>query len=610
MKPAPPARPRRGEAPAVPIANADVAAMFDAIADLLELQAASIFRIRAYRNAARMLGDLGRSVQGMVAQGEDLDALPGIGADLAAKITEIVNTGRCPLLSQLRAQVPPGVVELLHIPGIGPGRARALQQALGIRTLEDVQRALTGGRLGEIPGFGPKTEQRIRESLAARQSADRRFRLPMALQVAEARLASLAAEPGVSRAQAAGSLRRRRDTVGDLDLVVAAGTGSAVMRRFVAAPDVATVLSKGATRASVVLANGMQVDVRAVPPESFGAALLYLTGSKSHNIALRQRALDAGLKLNEYGLYRDGVRIAGDTEASVYAALGLPFIEPELRENRGEIEAGLAHRLPTLVALDDLRGDLHAHTQDSDGRDALEAMAQAARARGWQYMAVTDHSSRLALAHGLDAGRLAQQIDRIDALNAHLDGFAVLKGVEVDILKDGRLDLPDDVLRRLDLVIGAVHSSFDLPRDKQTDRLLRAMDQRCFSILAHPTGRLIGDRPPCDIDLRRVIRKARERGCFLELNAQPTRLDLNDVACRMAKEEGVRISIASDAHSALDFDHLRYGIGQARRGWLAPGDVLNACNLDVLRPLLAATMDRPRPAAGRPVALHAPVPSA
>ncbi|AGU52971.1 putative DNA polymerase/3'-5' exonuclease PolX [Variovorax paradoxus B4] len=576
----------------MPIANADVAAVFNEIADLLELQGASIFRIRAYRNAARMLGDLGRSIQAMVEHGEDLDALPGIGADLAAKIVGIVNTGSCPLLNQLRAQGPPGVVELLRIPGIGPRRARTLQLALGIRTLEDMQRAISDGRLGTVRGFGPKTQQRIRESIAAHQQADRRFRLPMAMQVAEARLASLAAEPGVLQAQAAGSLRRRRDTVGDIDLVVAAGPGSSVTRRFAAAADVATVLAKGATRAGVVLANGMQVDLRAVPPESFGAALLYFTGSKSHNIALRQRARNAGLKLNEYGVFREDRRIAGDTEASVYRALGLPFIEPELREDRGEIEAALANGLPALVTLDDLRGDLHAHTRDSDGLDTLAAMARAARARGWQYMAVTDHSSRLALAHGLDAGRLAQQIDRIDALNARHDGFVVLKGVEVDILKDGSLDLPEDVLRRLELVVGAVHSAFDLPRDRQTDRLLRAMDHPCFSILAHPTGRLIGERPPCEIDLQRVIRKARERGCFLELNAQPMRLDLNDIACRMAREEGVRISIASDAHSTLDFDHLRYGIGQARRGWLEPGDVLNTRSLDALRPLLAATMDR------------------
>lgn len=590
----------------MPIVNADVAAVFDEIADLLELQGAGIFRIRAYRNAARMLGDLGRGIQAMVEHGEDLDALPGIGADLAAKIVEIVNTGGCALLNQLRAQVPPGIAELLRIPGIGPRRAHALQQALGIRTLEDVQRASADGSLGKVHGFGPKTQQRIREATAARLQADRRFRLPLAMQVAEAWLARLSTEPGVSQALAAGSLRRQRDSVGDLDLVVAAARGSPVTRRFAAAADVAHVLAKGTTRASVVLASGLQVDLRAVPPASFGAALLYFTGSKSHNIALRRRARNAGLKLNEYGVYRGERRIAGDTETSVYQALGLPFIEPELREDRGEIEAALANRLPTLVALEDLRGDLHAHTQDSDGRDTLASTAQAARARGWQYMAVTDHSSRLALAHGLDAGRLAQQIDRIDALNASLDGFVVLKGVEVDILKDGSLDLPDDILRRLDLVVGAVHSAFDMPRDRQTDRLLRAMDHPCFSILAHPTGRLIEERPPCEIDLQRVIRKARERGCFLELNAQPMRLDLNDIACRMAKEEGVRISIASDAHSALDFDNLRFGIGQARRGWLEPDDVLNTRALDALRPLLAATMGRSRPAATRAAVLDAP----
>lgn len=332
-----PAKPKPREGSRAQITNADVAAMFDEIADLLELQSASIFRIRAYRNAARMLGDLGRSVQAMVVHGEDLDALPGIGVDLAAKITGIVNTGACPLLEQLRAQVPPGVVELLRIRGIGPRRARALQQALGIRTIEDVQRAITDGRLCKVRGFGAKTQTRILESIAARHQTEQRFRLPMAMQLAEARLASLATEPGVLNAQAAGSLRRWRDTVGDLDLVVAASPGSSVIRHFSAAPDVATILIKSSTRASVVLANGMQIDLRAVPPENFGAALLYFTGSKSHNIALRQRALDAGLKLNEYGLYREDVRIAGDTEASVYQALGLPFIEPELRENRGEI---------------------------------------------------------------------------------------------------------------------------------------------------------------------------------------------------------------------------------------------------------------------------------
>lgn len=576
------------------VVNADVAAVFDEIADLLEVQGANSFRVRAYRNAAQMLVELARSVRSMVKRGEDLDALPGIGPDLAAKIGEIVGTGSCALLEQLRTQLPPAITELLRIPGIGPKRARALHQALGIRSLQDLHRAAKEGRLHTVHGFGPKTQQLILEATVARLLAPRRFKLPLAMQVSDALLADLAAAPGVLQAQAAGSLRRLRETVGDLDLVVAVERGSGVMERFTAAAEVRSVLAKGGTRASIVLANGLQVDLRAVPPASYGAALLYFTGSKAHNIALRQRARDAGLKLNEYGLFRGDRCIAGETEASIYRALGMPFIEPELREDRGEIDAALARRLPVLVQRGDLRGDLHAHTRASDGRDTLEAMAEAARARGLHYLAITDHSPRLAFVHGLDAGRLAQQIDRIDELNARLDGLVLLKGIEVDILEDGKLDLPDDILRRLDLVVGAVHHRFDLPRDRQTDRLLRAMDHPCFSILAHPSGRLIDERPGCDIDLPRVIRKARERGCFLELNAHPARLDLNDIACRMAKDEGVMVSIASDAHSTLEFDNLRYGIGQARRGWLEPRDVLNTLSLDTLSPLLAATMGRAR----------------
>jgi DNA polymerase (family 10) len=367
------------------------------------------------------------------------------------------------------------------------------------------------------------------------------------------------------------------------------------MERFAAGADVQRVLSKGSTRASVVLKSGLQVDLRAVTPASFGAAWIYFTGSKAHNIELRRLAQDAGLKLNEYGLFRGSKHVAGDSEASVYGALGLAFIEPELREGRGEIEAAHENSLPHLVELADLRGDLHSHTRESDGYATLEAMAEAARERGFQYLAVTEHSKRLALAHGLDAGRLARQMVRIDELNARLKGIQLLKGVEVDILEDGALDLPDAILKRLDLVVGAIHHRFDLPRDKQTDRLLRAMDHPHFSILAHPTGRLIDEREAYDIDLPRVIRKARERGCFLELNAHPARLDLNDVACRMARDEGVLVSINSDAHSTLEFDSLRLGVGQARRGWLQPADVLNTRGLEELRPLLAATMGRSAP---------------
>jgi len=574
------------QAPRTPVVNADVAAMFNDVADLLELQGASVFRIRAYRNAARMLGDLGQSVQALMEQGKDLDALPGIGADLAQKITTIVHTGKCPLLEQLRAQVPPGVVELLRIPGIGPRRARALQQALGIRTLEDVQRAIADGRLRKVRGFGLKTQQRISESITARRQADQRFRLPMAMEVAATQLASLSAEPGVLQIQAAGSLRRRRDTVGDIDLVAAVRPGSTVTRRFAAAPGVTTVLAKGPTRASVVLANGMQVDLRCVPAESFGAALLYFTGSKNHNIALRQRALDAGLKLNEYGLYRGDRRIAGDTEASVYEALGLPLIEPELRESRGEIEAALDHRLPDLITLDALKGDLHTHTRDSDGGDTLATMAQAARTRGWEYMAVTDHSSRLALAHGLDAGRLAQQIDRIDALNERLRGFVVLKGIEVDILKDGRLDLPDATLAQLDVVVASVHSYFDLPREAQTDRIIRAMSNPHVTVIGHPTGRLIGEREPYEVDMDRLTTAAADLGCCLEINAQPERLDLNDLHAHMAQSKGVKFAISTDAHTVNSFQYIRYGIDQARRAWLTAADVINTRPLAELRKVL------------------------
>lgn len=576
----------------MPIVNADVAAVFDEIADLLEIQGANSFRIRAYRNAARMLSELGRSVKTLVAQGEDLDALPGIGPDLAGKIIEVVTTGSCAQLDRLRKELPPAITEMLKIPGLGPKRVRTLHQELGIQTIEQLHRAAEQGRIRAVHGFGPKTQQQILEATAARLQEIPRFKLVMATQIAEAQLAELAAVQGVQQAVAAGSLRRMRETVGDLDLLVTIQRGSPVMSHFTAGADVRSVLSKGSTRASVVLKSGLQVDLRAVAPASFGAAWLYFTGSKAHNIALRKLAQDAGLKLNEYGIYRGDERIAGATEASVYQALGLPFIEPELREDRGEISAARDHRLPKLVQLSDLRGDLHAHTKESDGHDSLEAMAEAARARGLQYLAITEHSQRLAMARGLDADRLARQIDHIDELNARLSGITLLKGVEVDILEDGTLDLPDSLLQRLDLVVGAVHHRFDLARDRQTDRLQRAMDHPYFSILAHPTGRLIGERPACDIDLPRVIRKARERGCFLELNAHPARLDLTDLACRMAKDEGVLVSIASDAHSTLEFDNLRFGIGQARRGWLEAGDVLNNRTLDALWPLLDITMSR------------------
>lgn len=579
-------------------ANADAAAVFNEIADLLEVQAGNAYRVRAYRNAARTLSALDRSVEDMLKADEDLDALPGIGRDLAGKIAEIVSSGSCALLRELRAQVPAGLTQLLEVPGLGPRRVQALHGALGVRSLEELRTAALRERVRTVRGFSVAAERRLLQAVEARLGAQQRFALPAAMQTAEMLAARLREVPGVRQVLPAGSLRRMRETVGDLDLVVSADARSPVMDAFTAAPGVQRVLLRGPTRASVVASGGIQVDLRVVAPESAGAAWLYFTGSKLHNIALRRRAQEAGLKLNEYGLFRGNKRVAGDTEESVYRALGLPWIEPELREDRGELQAALQGRLPRLVRLQDLQGDLHVHSSDSDGRDSLEVLAAAAQERGLRYLAVTEHSQRLAMARGLDASRLARQIDRIDALNARLQGLVLLKGIEVDILENGRLDLPDRVLRRLDLVVGAVHHRFDLPRARQTERLLRAMDHPHFSILAHPSGRLLQEREAYDIDMERIVRHACERGCFLELNAQPSRLDMDDRACRMAKDAGVPVSIASDAHSTLEFGHLRWGVGQARRGWLEAADVLNARTLQQLRPMLAATM-------GRSLAAHA-----
>lgn len=574
----------------MPVHNADVAAVFDEIADLLEIEGSNPFRIRAYRNAARTLRDLPRDVSMMVAQGEDLTELPGIGEDLAAKIEEIVATGTAAMLQEHRKKVPATLPELLKIPGIGPKRVAALYRALGIRTLDQLQKAAQDGRLRALPGFGEKTERHILDRLKARTGEQHRFQLAIATQYAEALISYLKISPGVNQVVAAGSYRRAKDTIGDLDILVTAAPGSPVMERVVSYPEVEEVLAHGVTKSSLRLACKLQVDVRVVPEDSYGAALQYFTGSKAHNVALRQLAQQRGLKINEYGVFKGDRPVAGATEESVYAAVGLPWIPPELRENRGELDAARAGRLPALVQIADLKGDLHVHTKATDGRNTIREMAEAARARGLEYLAITDHSRRLTMAKGLDPKRLFEQIEEIDRLNATPIGITLLKGIEVDILEDGSLDLPDEDLRRLDLVVGAVHSHFRLSRQKQTERILRAMDRPCFTILAHPSGRLIDEREPYEIDMPRLIRHARARGCFLELNAHPIRLDLTDTDCQTAKEEGVMVSIDSDAHSVLDFENLRYGVGQARRGWLERKDVLNARPLRELRRLLKRTM--------------------
>jgi DNA polymerase (family 10) len=574
----------------MPVHNADIANVFEEIADLLEIENANPFRVRAYRNAARQLQGMGVPAADMVAKSEDLTELPGIGDDLAAKIQEIVETGKCQFLEKLRKKTPPTITELLKIPGLGPKRVRALYHELDVHTLEQLARAARDGRIRKLPGFGEKTEQTILEAISAHVEKQARFKLAVAAQYAEPLRKYLKKISGVNQAVLAGSYRRFKETVGDIDILVTAGNTENVMDRFVAYDEVKDVMAKGSTRATVILKSGLQVDVRVVNEDCFGAALQYFTGSKSHNIEIRRLAQERGLKISEYGVFKGEKRIAGDTEESVYRSVGLPWIPPELRENRGEIEAARAGKLPKMVEFADLKGDLHAHTKATDGHHTLREMADAARQHGFEYLAITEHSRRLTVAHGLDPQRLRKQMNEIDKLNDQLRNITLLKGIEVDILEDGALDLPDDVLSECDLVVGAVHSKFHLSRAKQTERILRAMDHPHFTILAHPTGRLLDTREPYDVDMLKIIRGARERGCFLELNAHPERLDLLDIYCQMARDEDVLVAISSDAHSAQDFDNLVYGVGQARRGWLEKKDVLNTRSLKLLKPLLERTI--------------------
>jgi len=581
----------------VPVHNRQIADMFGRLADLLEIEGANPFRVRAYRNAARVVGGYPRSLADRLAEGADLTDLSGIGEDLAAKIQTIVRTGRLPKLEEVEKRTPPALTELMKVPGLGPKRVKALYQALNVRSLEDLRRALRAGRVRELPGFGAKTEAAIREGIDRAGRSEQRTLRPDAEEIAAPLLAHLQAVPGVKDVALAGSYRRCRETVGDLDILVTCRRGAPVMQALVDYDEVETVAAQGDTRSTVILASGLQVDLRVVPQVSWGAALHYFTGAKAHNIAVRRMGAAKGLKINEYGVFRGERRVAGRTEEEVFAQVGLPYIVPELREDRGEIEAALAGTLPALVTLADIRGDLHAHTAATDGQDSLEAMARAAHARGYEYLAITDHSRRVAMAHGLDRRRLAEQIDAIDALNERLAGLVVLKGIEVDILEDGSLDLPDSILDRLDVVVCSVHYQFALPRAKQTTRILRALDNPRCNILAHPTGRLLNERAAYDVDLEAVLTGAKERGCAVELNAQPSRLDLDDLACRLAKEIGVLVAISTDAHSTGNLDYMRYGVDQARRGWLEPADVINTRSLAELEGLLRR--DAPRRARQR-----------
>jgi DNA polymerase (family X) len=563
----------------VPVQNAEVAAMFDQAAELLEIEGENQFRVRAYRRAARVIEGLPQSVKSLLAAGRDLSELPGIGKDLAGKIAEIVATGHFKLLDQLKKKLPGELGEIAALPGLGPKRVKLLHDKLKVSTFNDLRRVVKTGRLHEIRGFGPIIERKLLAALE-KPTVEKRFKLSVAEAEAEALVAFLR---GSGRVMVAGSYRRRRETVGDLDLVVTTAHAGAVGDKLVTYENVAEVLAHGGTRTTVVLRSGLQVDVRAVPEESYGAALLYFTGSKAHNIALRAIAVHRGWKLNEYGLFSGKRRIAGSTEDEIYKKLGLAYIPPEMREDRGEVALAKSNELPRLVTRADIRGDLHVHSDWTDGTASIAAMAEAAQAQGYEYIALTDHSQRVAMAHGLDPARLTRQSHEIDRVNGRLQGLTILKGIEVDILKDGTLDLPEASLAKLDIVIAAIHSYFDLSREAQTERVIKAMNNPYVSIIAHPTGRLLGQRDPYEIDMDQVISAAHRTGCYLEINAQPDRLDLNDLHVHAAKQAGVKLAISTDAHSTDSFQYIRFGIDQARRGWLTANDVINTKPLAILR---------------------------
>jgi len=555
--------------------NQELARIFNSIADLLDIKGENRFRILSYRRAAETISALAEELTDVVAQGRDPCEFPGIGEAISKKILEALGTGKVTFLEELKKELPPTLLDLLRIRGVGPRAVKVFYEQLGVTTLEELKEATRSDKLRSLPGFGERSQGKILAALQDLEESLGRFRLDAALVTADELAARLKQVKGIRRVVAAGSLRRRRETVGDLDILVTCTKPRAVMEHFVAYERVAQVVAQGETRSTVILNSGLQVDVRVVPEQSFGSALCYFTGSKDHNVVLREMARAADLKLNEYGLFRGEKRIAGRSEEEVYEALGLPFIPPELRENRGEIEAARQGKLPALIELDSIRADLQAHSTWSDGSAGIEEMTRAAKALGRTVLAITDHSKAVRIAGGLDEKRVREQKKEIEEVRRKVKGVTLLHGSEVDILEDGSLDHPRELLDELDLVVAAVHSRFEMPRKKMTDRIVRAIASGAVHILAHPTGRIIGERPPYEVDLEAVFAAAKEHKVALELNAHPARLDLSDIFLKRAKEHGVPVTINTDAHSAAQLQHMKFGIYTARRGWLERDDVLN-----------------------------------
>jgi DNA polymerase (family 10) len=572
--------------------NAGIAQVFAEMAQVLEIEGANVFKIRALRNAAEAIESLPHEVATLAAEPERLRDIPGIGAGIAKKIIELCETGSLREHQELLERFPASLLELLEIPGVGPKKVALFRDALGVRSIADLEAAARAGKVRDLPRMSAKTEESLLKAIDAHRQRSGRFLLTTA-EAAAARLSErLGSLPGIRRLELAGSLRRRRETVGDLDLLVSCDDPAAVIERFAGAGEVA---GRGETKCSIRLAGGLQADLRVVPLESFGAAWHYFTGSKAHNIAVRTMGVRKGLTINEYGVYEvrkdgsQGKRVGGESEEDVFRAVGLPWIPPELRENRGEIEAALAGKLPRLLELADIKGDVHVHTTATDGSASIEEMALAAAARGLEYIAITDHSQALAMTGGLDEARLRAQVKEVARVNRKLGRkIRVLSGIEVDILRDGALDLAVDALGEVDVVVASIHSAFNLDRDAMTERLVRAIESGAVDIIGHPTGRILTRRDPYPLDMERILRAAKERGVAMESSAQPNRLDLSDSFCRLAQELGVRVAISTDAHSPESFDLLRFGVENARRGWLGPRDVLNTLGADAFLEALHA----------------------
>ncbi len=566
--------------------NADIAAVLSEIGILLEIKGENPFKVRAYERAAESIGSLTQDVA-EIREAGDLRSLPSIGGGIADKIAELLDTGKCTHHQELLSEFPETVFDMLRIPGVGPKTVKTLIGREGIASVEQLESAARAGRLRELPGMGEKTEQEILRGIAHLREYSKRTNLGLAWTIAEGIMEQLREDAPVDDMEAAGSLRRMKETIGDIDILITSDDPEAVMDRFVGLDLVAEILVHGATKSSVLTGAGVQADLRVVPPESFGAALQYFTGSKEHNVRLRDLAVRKKIKLNEYGVFRvkgeREERVGGRLEEEMYDALGLPLIPPELREDQGEIEAARDGQLPQLIEVGDIRGDLQMHSTWSDGGSTIEEMARAAKALGYRYIAVTDHSPSQTVANGLSVERLRERRKEIAAARRAIPGIGILDATEVDIKRDGSLDYPEEVLAELDFVVASVHSGWKMERAAMTERIIKAMENPLVDGIAHPTGRLIGQREPFEVDMEAVLKAAASLGVAMEINAHPDRLDLKDVHARRAKELGVKLMINTDAHAADQLQLMHFGVATARRGWIEPGDVLNTLPISRLR---------------------------